>query len=60
LALFNKNQQPFLKKAMALNDNIPYQYNKPQIKVDFDFDYKVRLLDLYIHLDNIPDKRWCI
>jgi hypothetical protein len=28
---------------MALNDNIPYQYNKPQIKVDFDFDYKSAL-----------------
>jgi hypothetical protein len=29
--LFKKIKKPF-KKAMALNDNIPYQYNKPQIK----------------------------
>jgi hypothetical protein len=27
------------KKAMALNDNIPYEYNKPQIKAEFHFDY---------------------
>jgi hypothetical protein len=35
LALFNKNQPAISKKGWHLNDNIPNQYNKPQIKVEF-------------------------
>lgn len=43
---------------MALNTNIPYEYNKPQIKSRIStLITKVRLLDLFIHLDNIPDKK---
>ena len=43
---------------MALNDNIPYQFSKPQIKSRIAaLITKVRLLDLFIHLDNIPDQK---
>jgi hypothetical protein len=45
------------KKAMALNDKIPDQFNQPQIKSRISaLITKVRMLDLYIHLDDIPDK----
>jgi hypothetical protein len=40
------------KKAMALNENLPIQFDKPQIKSRIStLITKVRLLDLYIHLD---------
>lgn len=46
------------KKAMDLNNNIPYQFDKPQIKSRIAVVItKVRMLDLYIHLDEIPDKK---
>lgn len=55
---FQQKSKALSKKAMALNDNIPYDYNKPQIKSRIStLITKVRLLDLFIHLDNIPDKK---
>ena len=55
---FQQKSKALSKKAMALNDNIPYEYNKPQIKSRIStLITKVRLLDLFIHLDNIPDKK---
>ncbi|RDI56861.1 hypothetical protein IQ02_00756 [Flavobacterium glaciei] len=55
---FQQKSKAISKKAMALNDNIPYDYNKPQIKSRIStLITKVRLLDLFIHLDNIPDKK---
>lgn len=43
---------------MALNDNIPLEFNKPQIRTRIStLITKVRLLDLFLHLDNIPDKK---
>jgi hypothetical protein len=49
------------KKTMALNENLPIQFDKPQIKSRIStLITKVRLLDLYIHLDAISDKRWFI
>jgi hypothetical protein len=37
---------------MALNENLPIQFDKPQIKSRIStLITKVRLLDLYIHLD---------
>jgi hypothetical protein len=42
---------------MALNENLPIQFDKPQIKSRIStLITKVRLLDLYIHLDAISDK----
>jgi hypothetical protein len=58
IGAFQQKSIAISKKSMALNDNIPYQYNKPQIKSRIStLITKVRLLDLYIHLDNIPDKK---
>jgi len=46
------------KKALLLKNNIPYQFQQPQIKSRISaLITKVRLLDLWIHLDNIPDKK---
>ena len=58
IVAFQQKATAISKKAMALNDNTPFQYNKPQIKSRIStLITKVRLLDLYIHLDNIPDKK---
>ena len=55
---FQQKSKALSKKVMALNDNIPYEYNKPQIKSRIStLITKVRLLDLFIHLNNIPDKK---
>ncbi|MFV8345572.1 hypothetical protein [Flavobacterium sp. ZB4P13] len=58
IGAFQKKSEALSKKVLALNDNIPYEYNKPQIKSRIStLITKVRLLDLFIHLDNIPDKK---
>ena len=58
IGAFQQKSKALSKKVMALNDNIPYQFNKPQIKSRISTVItKVRLLDLFIHLDNIPDKK---
>jgi hypothetical protein len=58
IGAFQQKATAISKKAMALNDNTPDQFNKPQIKSRIStLITKVRLLDLYIHLDNIPDKK---
>ncbi|TDE00008.1 hypothetical protein [Flavobacterium sandaracinum] len=55
---FQQKSKALSKKVMALDDNIPYEYNKPPIKSRIStLITKVRLLDLFIHLDNIPDKK---
>ena len=58
IGAFQQKSKALSKKAMALNDNIPYEYNKPQIKSRIStLITKVRLLDLFINLDNIPDRK---
>ena len=58
IGAFQQKSTAISKKAMALNENLPLQFNKPQIKSRIStLITKVRLLDLYIHLDNIPDKK---
>ena len=58
IGAFQQKSKAISKKAMALNDNIPYNFSKPQIKSRIStLITKVRMLDLYIHLDNIPDKK---
>jgi hypothetical protein len=58
IGAFQQKSKALSKKVMALNDNIPSEYNKPQIKSRIStLITKVRLLDLFIHLDNIPDKK---
>lgn len=58
IGAFQQKSTAISKKVMALNENIPYQFDKPQIKSRIStLITKVRLLDLYIHLDDIPDKK---
>ena len=58
IGAFQQKSKALSKKVMALDDNIPYEYNKPQIRSRIStLITKVRLLDLFIHLDNIPDKK---
>ena len=58
IGAFQKKSKVLTKKAIALNDNIPVDFSKPQIKSRISaLIAKVQMLDLYIHLDNIPDKK---
>ena len=58
IGAFQKKSKELSKKAIALNENIPLEFSKPQIKSRIStLITKVRLLDLFIHLDNIPDKK---
>ncbi|HEX9152425.1 MAG TPA: hypothetical protein VF842_10105 [Flavobacterium sp.] len=58
IGAFQQKSKELSKKVMALNENIPVEFNKPQIKSRIStLITKVRLLDLFIHLDNIPDKK---
>lgn len=58
IGAFQQKSKALSTKVMALNDNIPDQFNKPQIKSRIStLITKVRLLDLFINLDNIPDKK---
>ncbi|MCG9791897.1 hypothetical protein [Flavobacterium algicola] len=46
------------KVALDLNKNIPLAFDKPQIKSRIAVVItKVSMMDLYIHLDNIPSKK---
>ena len=58
IGAFQQRSTAISKKAMELNTNIPPQFNTPQIKSRIStLITKVRMLDLMIHLDNIPDKK---
>lgn len=58
IGAFQKKSTELSKKAMALNDNIPIAFNTPPIKSRIaTLLSKLRMLDLYLHLDNIPDQK---
>lgn len=58
IGAFQKKATELSKKAMELNDNIPIEFDKPQIKARIaTLNTKVRLLDLFIHLKNIPEQK---
>lgn len=58
IGAFQKKSAELSKKAMALNDLIPLEFNKPQIKARIAILItKVRMLDLYIHLSDIPEQK---
>lgn len=58
IGAFQKKTAELSKKVMQLNNNIPFQFQQPQIKSRIGtLITKVRLLDLFIHLDAIPDKK---
>jgi hypothetical protein len=58
IGAFQKKSKALSKKVMALNENIPSQFNKPQIKSRVStLITKVILLDLFLNLDKIPDQK---
>lgn len=58
IGAFQKKATELSKKAMVLNENIPETFNTPQIKARIaTLITKVKLLDLFIHLDTIPDQK---
>ena len=58
IGAFQKKSKALSKKVVALNENIPSQFNKPQIKSRVStLITKVRLLDLFLNLDKIPDQK---
>lgn len=58
IGAFQKKSTELSKKVMALNDFTPAEFNKPQIKSRIAILItKVRMLDLYIHLKDIPDQK---
>ena len=58
IGAFQKKSTELSKKAMALNDFTPAEFNKPQIKSRLAILItKVRMLDLFIHLNDIPDQK---
>ncbi|WP_456313870.1 hypothetical protein [Pseudomonas shirazensis] len=58
IGAFQKKSTAISKKAIALNNNIPAQFNQPQIKARISILItKVKMMDLFIHLNQIPDEK---
>lgn len=58
IGAFQKKSAELSKKAMALNNRIPLEFIKPQIKARIAILItKVQMLDLFIHLSDIPEQK---
>lgn len=58
IGAFQKKSAELSKKVMDLNTFLPEEFNKPQMKSRIAILItKVRMLDLYIHLKDIPDQK---
>jgi hypothetical protein len=58
IGAFQKKSTAISKKAVLLYNNIPAQFNQPQIKSRISILItKVKMLDLFIHLNKIPDDK---
>lgn len=58
IGAFQKKSTAISKKAMALNNNIPAEFNQPQIKSRISILItNVKMMDLFIHLSTIPDEK---
>jgi hypothetical protein len=58
IGAFQKKSIAISKKALALNNNIPAEFNQPQIKSRISILItKVKMMDLFIHLSTIPDEK---
>lgn len=58
IGAFQKKSATIAKKAIALNNNIPVQFNQPQIRSRISILItKVKMMDLFIHLHKIPDDK---
>lgn len=58
IGAFQKKAAALSKKVVELNINIPQQFNKPQVKSRITvLITKVKAMDLFIHLNQIPDSK---
>jgi hypothetical protein len=58
IGAFQKKASALSKKVTDLNVNIPGEFNKPQIKARIAvITTKVKSMDLFIHLNQIPDAK---
>lgn len=58
ITAFQKKAKALSTKVMALNTNIPTQFDTPQIRSRIaTLITQVRMLDLYINLDKVSDKK---
>jgi 5'-3' exonuclease len=58
IGAFQKKATILSKKVIELNNNIPLEFNKPQIRSRITvLTTKIKALDLFIHLQQIPDKK---
>lgn len=58
ISAFQKKSKALTKKALELKDNIPGQYSNPAIKSRISILItNVSLLDMYLHLTQIPYKK---
>lgn len=58
IGAFQKKAKILSKKVMELNNNIPSEFNKPQVKSRITvLTTKIKAMDLFIHLNQIPDKK---
>ncbi|WP_264525952.1 hypothetical protein [Flavobacterium sp. N502536] len=58
IGAFQKKSTAISKKVMALNNNIPAEFNIPQVRSRISILItKVRMMDLFIHLNQIPSDK---
>lgn len=58
ISAFQKKASVLSKKAVELNNNIPKEFNKPQVRSRIMVVItKIKSVDLFIHLNQIPDTK---
>ncbi|WP_298222245.1 hypothetical protein [Flavobacterium sp.] len=58
IGAFQKKSKDLSKKALALNNNIPPAFNKPQVKSRISaLVTKINSINLFINLDAIPEQK---
>ncbi len=58
IGAFQQKAKTLSKKAVDLNNHIPFAYSKPEIKSRIAvITTKVNAIDLFIHLNQIPDNK---
>lgn len=58
IGAFQQKARTLSKRALELNNNIPIKYNLPEIRGRIAvITTKVNAINLYIHLNQIPDKK---
>jgi hypothetical protein len=58
ISAFKQKAKTLSKRALELNNNIPIAYNTPEVKSRIAaITTKINAINLYIHLQQIPDKK---